>query len=176
MPAIARFYPAIFSAIALLGCVLPFGTGGAGPGEANLLDFPSAMSQLGKLSSIFNPSDSSVSTGTASLIASLVYIVPVLAIVIIVLNFRGTVEKTLQLFTAIAWLLAIFFVPYFAILSLINSNPLLLYSAPRCQARPGQPQFMLALRESSAATDIPLFGRGHSFVPALHKAGAAARR
>jgi len=125
MPAIARFYPAIFSAIALLGCVLPFGTGGAGPGEANLLDFPSAMSQLGKLSSIFNPSDSSVSTGTASLIASLVYIVPVLAIVIIVLNFRGTVEKTLQLFTAIAWLLAIFFVPYFAILSLINSNPLL---------------------------------------------------
>src|SRR5271167_1528481 len=35
---------------------------------------------------------------------------------------------------------------------------------------------MLALRESSAVTDIPLFGRGHSFVPALHKAGAAAHR
>lgn len=57
--------------------------------------------------------------------AKLVYIIPLLAVVVIAFNFRGEVPRTLQMFTAIAWLLGLFFVPYFSLHALINSNPLL---------------------------------------------------
>ena len=40
---------------------------------------------------------------------------------------------------------------------------------PRCQARPGQPQFCSPYSKAWRTPVIPLFGRGHSFAPALHK-------
>lgn len=122
MQIFSRFYPAIFSAIALLGTALPFNSGSV---RGNLLDFPNAISDVGQVTSLINPSSQTVSTGTATAIAWLVYLVPVLAIVIIVLNFRGAVDRALLLFVSIAWLLILFFVPYFSIMELINSNPLL---------------------------------------------------
>ena len=49
-------------------------------------------------------------------------------------------------------------------------SPQLLYSAPGCQARPGQPQLCSPPHSKAWRTPvIPLFGRGHSFAPALHK-------
>ncbi len=56
----------------------------------------------------------------------------------------------------------------------LPTNPLLLYSATRCQARFSWTQLCSPYCKGPSA--IPLFGRGHSFVPALHKAGAATRR
>ena len=125
MQTFSRFYPAILSAIALLGCVLPFGSEASIGDGASLLDFPSSMSQAGQLSSIVNLSEAQASNGAAPLLAKLVYIIPLLAVVVIALNFRGEVPRTLQMFTSIAWLLGLFFVPYFALHTLINSNPLL---------------------------------------------------
>ena len=40
---------------------------------------------------------------------------------------------------------------------------------PRCQARPGQPQLCSPHSKAWRTPVIPLFGRGHSFAPALHK-------
>ncbi len=122
MHIVSRFYPAIFSAIALLGTALPFNSGSV---RGNLLDFPNAISDVGQVTSLINPSSQTVSTGTATAIAWLVYLVPALAIAIIVLNFRGAVDRAFLLFVGIAWLLILFFVPYFAIMELINSNPLI---------------------------------------------------
>lgn len=92
---------------------------------ASLLDFPSSMSQAGQLSSIVNVSEANASSGGAPLIAKLIFVIPLLAILMIALNFRGEVPRTLQMFTSIAWVLGLFFVPYFALHTLINSNPLL---------------------------------------------------
>ncbi len=125
MQTFSRFYPAILSAIALLGCVLPFGSEASIGDGASLLDFPSSMSQAGQLASIVNLSEARASNGVAPLLAKLVYIIPLLAVVVIAFNFRGEVPRTLQMFTAIAWLLGLFFVPYFSLHALINSNPLL---------------------------------------------------
>ena len=62
---------------------------------------------------------------SAGAIARFLYIVPIAALLIIVINLRGLVSKPVQFLTGAAWAIVSIGVPYFAAEALMEANPTL---------------------------------------------------
>ena len=117
-----RFFPAILGALAILGCLLPFGDKG------NLFSLPDAIAQAGNPVGFMGSGSRASGVNGASLtfavwIARLVFLVPIVAVWVIVQNFRGNVGKALQWAAAATWILVRILVPYFVSRALLASMP-----------------------------------------------------
>jgi hypothetical protein len=132
MNLLSRFMPAIFAALVLLGCILPLSGAlvGINVTPPSLLGTPGALAQAGSVMDLFGnvgrqQGEAHSTAADAAAIARLLYIVPALALLIVVLNLRGSVPKWLELFAGISWVLLSMGLPVLAAQQLVNSSPML---------------------------------------------------
>jgi len=130
-----RFLPAFFGALVLVGSILPYCS--TGPQTVSLLNLPGTYAQAATAMNMFGGGPLAAMNGprnqhsmqdgaeAAAVISKTLYIVPLFALMLIVLNLRGLVSRAVQLFAGIVWGAITLAVPYIAAQILIESNPLL---------------------------------------------------
>lgn len=130
MNIVTRFIPAIFGLVVLLGSILPLTNmpNAAGAQPASLLGLPGVFDQAGAAMTLFNGighGQAAPPSNTASDIARFLYIVPLIALTIIILNLRGRVSRVMQFMAGGTWIVISVGAPLLAAQALIASNPLL---------------------------------------------------
>ena len=130
MNIVARFIPAIFGLIVLLGSILPLTNmpSAAGAQPASLLGLPGVFDQAGAAMAFFSGivhDQAAHTSNTASDIAKFLYVVPLIALAVILLNVRGRVSGFIQFMAGASWIVISVGVPLLAAQALVASSPLL---------------------------------------------------
>jgi hypothetical protein len=128
------YVPLGAAGLVLLGCLLPFAAS-SGPGgqSVDLFSLPGQFAEAAHtLTAMAGPdmfgqqnAKPPADTGGAIWLARLLYIVPILAVTVVVVNLRGTVTRVLQFAVAAVWLLAPILLPVFVGQALVDSVPAL---------------------------------------------------